>query len=371
MYPSGFDRANAESPFLNFVAREFNERGTQRRRELAQKIISHPFVADLGLRVPQRLAVLDDIQDLRSAELPETFVLKPASGWSSRGVMLLERHGDDYFDHMGLLGHSIESIAESQSGTSAPPTSKADRRWIVEELVQPSIGVGVIPFDYKFYCFDGEVALITQTDRNTGPTKVVLFDGQFKPLRLGTDYLFAGKAKPGVPIVPLHAPEMLWWAQKLSSVADSPFVRIDLFDSPTGPVFGEFTYSPGGTHNRTYVFSHTLIDQFDEYITSTSPLADPLLDTPLGVRNSLVHPAPHHFRAWAGYAYNGGPRGAERLASFYREQALASEPDGTDAEWYRRMSGRWAAIRDGLWSDNRRSVTVVRPAKKSALKVRA
>ena len=103
MQQAGFDRLETESPFLSFVAEEFGRRGTERRAELAQKVIAHPFVESLGMRVPGRLGLLQRIEDLPGGELPAKFVLKLADGWSARGVMLLECTGpDEYFDHMSL-----------------------------------------------------------------------------------------------------------------------------------------------------------------------------------------------------------------------------------------------------------------------------
>jgi hypothetical protein len=54
------------------------------------------------------------------------------------------------------------------------------------------------------------------------------------------------------------------------------------------------------------------------------------------------------FKAWAGYAYGGGPKGADRLHVFYKKLAGESEPGTLSAEWYRRLSTHWAGIRDRL-----------------------
>ena len=357
MSPPGFDRARSKSPFLDFVASEFQERGTQRRRELAQRMISHPFVSELGMRVPERLGVLDEIETLHVAELPDTFVLKLVDGRSARGVMVLERTGaDEYFDHLNLQVHTAGSMPALQRN-KAHSLDGRKPRWVVEESVKPLLGVGAIPFDYKFYCFSGEVGLVVQIDRNSHPAKIVLFDGEFRPLKRGTDYLLSEAAKPGVPVVPLHAPEMLWWAQELSLQADSPFVRVDMMDSPSGPVFGEFTYSPGGTHKKTYVFSHKMLKRFDGLMATPSEARDALAHTTLDIRRSLSHPDPSHYKAWAGFAYNGSARGAERLHTFYKAQALACGPDDPKFEWYRRLSALWAGARDRLRPSKSRAET--------------
>ncbi|MFF2245804.1 ATP-grasp fold amidoligase family protein [Arthrobacter sp. NPDC058130] len=356
MYPPGFDRADEDSPFLSFVADEFGQRGTARRGELAQKVNSHPFVDALGMRVPKRLAVLDRIEELHDAALPDKCVLKVANGWSSRGVQLLERTGpDEYFDHMTQQTLTTASIVEIQTAAAQSFSSK-EPCWIVEELIEPLMGLGAIPFDYKFYCFQGTVGLIVQIDRNSGPVKIALFDGEFRPLKRGTDYLLSDRVRHGAPVIPLHAPELLWWARRLSLEADSPFVSVDMLDSPTGPVFGEFTYSPGGTHKRMFVFSHRLLDQFDELISATADHPDLRAQASLEDLKSMVHPGPVQFKAWAGFAYSGGPKGADRLHVFYKKLAVESEPGTLSAEWYGRLSVLWAGIRNRLRPPNRKIV---------------
>lgn len=376
-FPPGFDRPDAESPFLSFVASEFRRRGTPRRKELSKKVISHPFVKSMGLRVPDAIASLHAIADLKTLNLPSRFVLKYAKGWSARGVMLLECLGDDaYFDHLGLRSRNIKEIIAEQERVVASFTSAAPQ-WLVEEFVESTLPVGRVPFDYKFYCFNGSVGMIGQFDRNADPPKMALFDGTFRPLRHGVDYL---RARPniqrGIPLVPLHAPEMTWWAQTLSKNVDAPFVSVDMYDSPEGPVFGEFTYSPGGTHRRMFAFSHLMLDRFDALIEGRSE-PDPLTSVDYQALHQLPRPTPNIYKALAGYAYNNGPRGAERLASLYSTpngqggarhrsdpQDVAGDSDAVADAWARRMVESWTAIR-GLILDQLSAQRPAFPAKRA------
>lgn len=356
-FPAGFDRPDAESPFLSFVASEFRRRGTPRRKDLSKKTNSHPFVKWMGMRAPGAIAALDAIGDLARMQLPGRFVLKYAKGWSARGVMLLERLGDDaYFDHLGLRTRNLEQIIAEQERVAASFAGAAPQ-WLVEEFVESTLPVGSVPFDYKFYCFNGVVGMIGQFDRNANPPRITLFEGAFQPLRHGVDYLRAGSnIQRGTPLVPLHAPEMLWWAQTLSKEVDSPFVSVDMYDSPAGPVFSEFTYSPGATHKRMFALSHAMIDRFDALIEGKGE-PDPLVSVDYQRLCQLARPEPHIYRALAGYAYNSGPRGAERLAALYassngrdaphRASILPDrlrESDATAEAWGRRISESWTAI---------------------------
>lgn len=353
-----FDRPDAESPFLSFVASEYHRRGTARRLELSKKETSHPFVAGLGLRVPARLKLLDSLQLALFESLPDRFVLKYAKGWSARGVMPLERVAPDrYFDHLALRMRCAEEIIRIQEEVAA--TFGGDPVWLVEEFVQSTVPVGQVPFDYKMYSFNGAVGLIGQFDRNASPTKMQLFDGRFRPLRHGRDYVIRSKnLQPGLPVIPLHAPEMLWWAQHLSKQADSPFVSVDMYDSPDGPVFGEFTYSPGGVHKRMFVLSHEIIDKLDVLFSGGRP-ACPLKHASLDERRNLPKPSSPEFRALAGYFYNGGPRGALRLAEQYRGYATQAVTAG-EKIWLQRLSGTWQGIAEGTASRIRAAARTVR-----------
>lgn len=351
MKPShAFDRKNSDSVFLNHVAKEFHKRGTPRRLELSKKENSHPFVASLGMRVPQPISRLDDITALPALELPTRFVLKFARGWSARGVMLLEQmDGEGYFDHMSLRALTIEEIVSTQRKVAAS-FGTPDPSWLIEEMISSTLDTGAVPFDYKFYCFNGAIGLIGQFDRNTNPPKMALFDGNFHPLKHGMDYIRGNqKAQPGVPLVPLHAPEMMWWAQRLSRDADSPFVSVDLYDSPDGPVFGEYTYSPGGTYKRMFIFSHPMIDRFDALFEGRADVS-PLARSSLAQRKRIIAPDDRHYRALAGYAYNGGPRGADRLASFHAANGHdAPHPLEDDMhDWSSLLCRNWEEVRRQL-----------------------
>lgn len=299
------------------------------------------------MRVPQSYGNLDVVKDLEQIKLPGRFVLKFASGWSARGVMLLERLDESrFFDHLSLRARTIDEIAAAQDKVAAS-FGAARPRWLLEEMVPPTLAVGAVPFDYKFYCFNGTIGMIGQFDRNANPPRMALFDGEFRPLRHGVDYIRGSKnVQRGVPLPPLHAPEMMWWAQTLSTQVDSPFVSVDMYDSPDGPVFGEFTYSPGGTHRRMFVFSHAMLDRFDALIEGEAGSGD-LFCSDLACRRDVPSPDPALYRVLAGYAYNNGPRGAERLSALYADagRQRAQELGGA---WAKHLADAWERVRASL-----------------------
>ena len=107
-----------------------------------------------------------------------------------------------------------------------------DRRLLVEPVFAHD------PEDYKFFVFHGRVELIEiDTDRSFAH-KRTLFDRDWNklPVRLGYPLDTREFAAP------THLAEMIKLAETLSAGFD--FIRVDLYDLPEGPRFGELTFSP-------------------------------------------------------------------------------------------------------------------------------
>lgn len=317
-----FDENDENSPFLSFVRREFHQgRGTEFRKSLSRKTEVDRLLPDFRIRPPRKLAILNDIADLADHDLPDLFVLKYANGWAARGVMLLQKvRARHYFCHLRQKSMSLEQICTSQ--TKIAKSFSGQRSWIVEEMVESIIPGKPIPLDYKFYCFRDAIGLVVQIDRNCYPPKVSLLDEWFAPLRHKTDYVLLSKnSQLGIPLIPLHALEFLDAARELSCFTDSPFVSIDLYDSSDGPVFGEFTFSPGGTHRRMWVYSRAFLAGLDSKFaaaeamlakngrTLPSATADPVAAIP-----APEEQAPLEYGALASSVLNGFTRAAERLS---------------------------------------------------------
>lgn len=334
-----FDKPDSESPFLSFVRKEYNfGRGSDLRRKLANKETVEELISPLGISIPKKLHFMEDINDLRKIDLPEKFVLKYARGWASRGVMLLTHMGNRrYFCLLSQRVMNIDEMIETQRRIAN--SFNNENLWLIEQMVESPISGKPIPLDYKFYCFQGEIGLIAQIDRNSNPPKIALMNGDFTPLRHKTDYVLkTANAQMGIPAVPLYAHDLQEWARILSRFTDSPFVSIDLYDGVSGPSFGEFTFSPGGTHKRMWVYEHQFIEKLDSLFMKAE--VDLLENKPSALPRPR-EPKGSHVPAEA-YAYlaasvlSGSVRAADRL----REYAEVQENSAAD------LAAAWAEIRD-------------------------
>lgn len=338
------DGAASRSPFLAFVASEFAGRGTPERAALARKDSAHAAVAEMGLRVPRRDLVIDDLADLTPDMLDGRHVLKPTGGWASRGVMLLERIDDDvWFDHLAARTRSFDGIRETQRKVMGS-FGLTSWRWIVEEFVESTVAGRPIPFDYKFYCFRERIGMIVQIDRNAHPPRLALLGPDFAPLSIGRDYALARTSlEPGRAVVPRHAAQMAQWARLLSLRTDSPFVSIDLYDSPGGPVFGEFTFSPGGTHRALWSYAPHLLAELDRLFALPSEATVDSFRASMPDLTNLPMPRMESYARLAAGAAAGHARAAQTLIDFHRDRARGAP--GAHARELRTIARAWRRVR--------------------------
>lgn len=213
---------------------------------LHDKIFGQQFVAMIGAPTSEFLRVFNSPAEIDLFGLPDTFVLKPTFSSSSFGVMVLERRGEDFFDYLRDRHLTLQQIWDEQRNLyeKSQATSKA---WVVEPKVQDMEG-HLVPDDYKFYCFQGEIGLVHRTIRHKPYNQHVYFDGNFQTMT-GPDKNLIWTHPRIVERVhrepPANANQMLRIARRISVAVPSPFVRVDMYNTKSGPVFGEFTLVPG------------------------------------------------------------------------------------------------------------------------------
>ena len=99
-----------------------------------------------------------------------------------------------------------------------------------------------VPWDYKFFVFDGKCRMIqVDVDRFSGHTRTLLTrDWEVIPAEFG---------RPRAAVEP-GRPKQLEQMLQVAEVAgkDIDFVRVDIYHSVRGPIIGEMTCFPlGGT----------------------------------------------------------------------------------------------------------------------------
>jgi hypothetical protein len=211
-----------------------------------------------GVNSPLLYAEFRDTRDINFSALPDRFVLKPNNLASARGVHLLVKRGDMYFDLMSRKVLSEDDIRlRIDHHLSKKKTTKGRSKIFAEELDVGENGSDQIPFDYKMYTFDGQVELIAQTNRNTKPTSLAFFGHGFAPL---DEHCIVRRfdVTSGEHVRPSNWQEMLDVARRVSEHLGLPFLRIDTFADGRRVVVGELTPRPGGPYFGMYRFSAEL-----------------------------------------------------------------------------------------------------------------
>jgi hypothetical protein len=114
---------------------------------------------------------------------------------------------------------------------------------------------GLLPIDYKIYCFDGIPKLVLVCVGRATSLQLSFFDIEWIPLEIGVSPCDTSINKP------ISLPAMLDASKKLSS--GFKFVRIDFYEYKNKPIFGEMTFTPAACVARYYNdFGQKLLGSF-------------------------------------------------------------------------------------------------------------
>ena len=105
---------------------------------------------------------------------------------------------------------------------------------------------GLLPNDYKIYCFNGEPKLTLVCTERSKEVKMKFMDLNWNEMNIGnSDFL-----SKEFPVKPECFDEMIEICRNISK--PFPFVRIDFYDLNGKPVLGEMTFTPAGCAARYY-----------------------------------------------------------------------------------------------------------------------
>ena len=226
------------------------------QRRLSNKLNAKEFAALNGCKTATLYWKGRDVENIDFSSLPPQYVIRPTLGHGSKGIFIM-KNGVNLFDKKIYTPQQIISSLKECIG------EHPDKIILVEEFLQNEAGEHKILDDYKFFCFNGEIAgvwVINRLSPNTGFSN--FFDEQWTPMKpLMFSYLYPfkdGQEKPAC------FDEMVEQVKRLSK-AYSIFVRLDFYATSKGAVFGEFTPTPnlGVGYNR--YGQKLLISYWDEY----------------------------------------------------------------------------------------------------------
>lgn len=186
------------------------------------------------------LGVWDDPDEIDFDALPDRFVLK-CNHNSGTGMYICKDKSK--MDVQKVKDGLRRGLAEDYFMRSREwPYKDVKKKIVAEKYMTDSENIDSFT-DYKFYCFGDKVdSVMVCMERNTGNPKFYFFGKEWQLRR----YNKRGKAAPvGFTIPkPDKMDEMFEIAEKLAKQVDSPYVRVDLYNSNGQPYFGEITFYP-------------------------------------------------------------------------------------------------------------------------------
>ncbi len=206
------------------------------------KDAAHRWAASLGVRTPPLLAQVPSAHDVPWSDLPDAVVVKPVRGAGGRGVILLRRSAAGGFVDVAT-GRSTEpaDVVDRLAATPGPV--------VLEEMLLDPSAPDVPPVDWKVHTFHGRIGVVAgKSHRRTRDGGLVvrwrIFDEHWRDLGAALDRHPLDRTISR----PRHGEELLRVARLVSRAVPRPFLRVDLYDTADGVVFGEVTPAPGGHH---------------------------------------------------------------------------------------------------------------------------
>lgn len=224
------------------------------QRRLSNKYNAREFAIKQGCQVPELYWKGADVENIDFSKLPPYYVIRPTVGHSSNNVFVMD-NGQNLFDKKQYSQEELITILKSEI------SKKPDLEFLIEEFLENEQGDHAILTDYKFYCFNGEIACLYVIKRLSAKSGYgTFYDEHWNQLK---------KVQFNYPLCPdQEAPEcfeeMIATAKALSKIYGM-FVRIDLYAGKKGCVFGEFTPTPSMGMNFTNFGKKLMLTYWDKY----------------------------------------------------------------------------------------------------------
>lgn len=210
------------------------------QRKLSNKWNAREFALKHGCRVPELYWCGKNVDEIPFHSLPGHYVLRPVVGHSKKGLFVMA-NGVNLLD--GKSYDRQQLITELRR--ELHPLTR--RRVLVEGFVHPEEGGCLRPIECRFYVFGSRIGAIQRVERGNsvgeaGSFAVWFMDEHWEPMQPVHRLPESHRDLP-VPPPPRCLEEMKSCARTLGQVYET-FVRVDLYASDVGCIFGEFAATP-------------------------------------------------------------------------------------------------------------------------------
>ena len=218
--------------------------------ELADKYLVRKWLEKKGYKnlAPKLYGVYNSAEEIDINSLPKSFVLKCNHGCGK--IEFCENKKE--FDLESAKQRLSQTLSEDFSTQSLEPHYHSIKRKIICEEFLPH-APGKLPYDYKFYCFDGKVDCILLCSDRANQYKMDYYDLDWHSLPYVKPEYRSKEKHPK----PKNLTKMIQIAKNLSK--GFPFVRVDLYNINGKIYFQEMTFTPAAgisTRNTDEAFKH-------------------------------------------------------------------------------------------------------------------
>lgn len=187
------------------------------------------------------LAVYNSTDEIKWEALPNKFALKCTHGC---GYNIVTKNKSE-LDQLEVFQKLNEWMDEEFGKHNLEyHYDKIKPRIILEEYIENA--QGLLPLDYKIYCFNGVAKLVLVCSEREEDLKLDFFDLNWNRLDIGH------KKDESVKKIkkPVCFDEMVKHAEELAK--PFPFVRVDFYDKDGVPILGELTFTPAANMASYY-----------------------------------------------------------------------------------------------------------------------
>lgn len=243
--------------WTDFVSRRW--RGIEKPNSRIAKVELEKFLDENNFRYLEVIKKFSSASEVKLNGLPEYFVLKPTSLWSSKGVMLLHRISGLSLWYNAMAKKVLSETEVRSALESLEASVGRELNFMIEKRALHEDSSSIIPLDYKVFTFYGVPKFVLQVDRNFVPPQMAYFDGNFDPI-LDDRVQFSFDKSVGTHQKPECWQEVLELAKNITVLLKASFISVDCYATPSGPILGELTHTPGGPwYGGLYKFS----EEFD------------------------------------------------------------------------------------------------------------
>lgn len=201
----------------------------------ADKVLVRDYVKDCGCSelLTKIYGVYNDAKEIDFDSLPDKFVLKCNHG-CGYNIICTDKNT---FDKESAI-KKLNKWKKQKFGYETCETHyfKIKPLIFVEEYIETE--AGIMPNDYKIYCFNGKAKVVLVCSERDEGVKVNFFDLDWNEL-FYRDKKYRSTKKI---LKPNNLNKMIKYAEKLSK--PFPFVRVDFYDDSKRVIFGELTFTP-------------------------------------------------------------------------------------------------------------------------------